>query len=100
MDCTPIACWPPLPAVDQSWSAPEEESAGRPGVDKWMEAEFAFPGGATGRSLSHMADDWCMTLRLIGSTGELTVADYVQPHKDDRVLVTNRAGTRNEELGK
>jgi predicted dehydrogenase len=76
------------------------ERAGRPGVDEWMDAEFAFPSGATGRSLSHMADDWCMTLRLVGSTGELTVADYVQPHKDDRVIVTSRAGTRTEELGK
>ena len=74
--------------------------AGRPGVDEWMDAEFAFPSGATGRSLSHMADDWCMTLRLVGSTGELTVADYVQPHKDDRVSVTTGAGTRVEELGK
>ena len=76
------------------------ERAGRPGVDEWMDAEFAFPSGATGRSLSHMADDWCMTLRLVGSTGELTVADYVQPHKDDRVIVTSGAGTRTEELGK
>ena len=74
--------------------------AGRPGVDEWMDAEFAFPSGATGRSLSHMADDWCMTLRLVGSAGELTVADYVQPHKDDRVSVTTGAGTRVEELGK
>jgi predicted dehydrogenase len=76
------------------------ERAGRPGVDEWMDAEFAFPSGATGRSLSHMADDWCMTLRLVGSAGELTVADYVQPHKDDRVSVTTCAGTRVEELGK
>ncbi|GAA5162944.1 Gfo/Idh/MocA family oxidoreductase [Pseudonocardia eucalypti] len=76
------------------------ERAGRPGVDEWMDAEFAFPNGATGRSLSHMADDWCMTLRLVGSTGELTVADYVQPHKDDRVSVTTGARTRTEELGK
>jgi predicted dehydrogenase len=74
--------------------------AGRPGVDEWMDAEFAFPAGATGRSLSHMADDWCMTLRMVGSAGELTVADYVQPHKDDRVRVTTSAGTRTEELGK
>jgi hypothetical protein len=41
-----------------------------------------------------------MTLRLVGSAGELTVADYVQPHKDDRVTVTTGAGTRIEELGK
>jgi predicted dehydrogenase len=76
------------------------ERAGRPGVDEWMDAEFAFPNGATGRSLSHMASDWRMTLRLIGSIGELTVADYVQPHKDDRVIVTGKDGVRTEELGR
>jgi predicted dehydrogenase len=76
------------------------ERTGRPGVDEWMDAKFVFPNGATGRSLSHMADDWCMTLRLIGTAGELTVADYVQPHKDDRVVVTSSRGTRTEELGK
>jgi predicted dehydrogenase len=76
------------------------ERSGAPGVDEWMEADFAFPNGVTGRSLSSMAADWCMRLTLVGSRGEVTVADYVQPHKDDRVLVTVGGGTRTEELGK
>jgi len=76
------------------------ERTGKPGVDEWIDARFAFPNGVTGRSSSHMASDWCMTLRLVGSAGEVTVADYVQPHKDDRVLVTGRRGTRTEELGR
>lgn len=76
------------------------ERAGRPGVDEWMEAHFEFPGGATGSSLSSMThDDFSMTLRLVGSVGELVVADYVQPHKDDRVHVSVPAGTRVEQLG-
>jgi predicted dehydrogenase len=33
-----------------------------------------------------------MTLRVIGSRGEATVVDFVQPHKDDRVLVSTVAG--------
>lgn len=76
------------------------ERAGRPGVDERMEAHFEFPSGATGWSLSSMAhDDFNMTLRLVGSAGELVVADYVQPHKDDRVHVSGPAGTRVEHLG-
>ncbi|WP_181781752.1 Gfo/Idh/MocA family protein [Pseudonocardia pini] len=73
---------------------------GRSGVDEWMDADFAFPNGVTGRSLSSMTADWCMRLTLVGSRGEVTVADYVQPHKDDRVLVTTGGGTRTEELGR
>lgn len=76
------------------------ERAGHPGVDEWMEARFAFPGGATGTSVSSMVhDDFSMTLRLVGSRGELLVADYVQPHKDDSVHVSSPAGSRVEQLG-
>lgn len=76
------------------------ERAGRPGVDEWMEAHFEFPNGASGISLSSMVhDDFSMTLRLVGSVGELVVADYVQPHKDDSLRVSVPAGTRVERLG-
>lgn len=76
------------------------ERAGRRGVDEWMEAHFEFPSGASGSSLSSMThDDFSMTLRLVGSSGELTVADYVQPHKNDRLHVAAPAGTRVEHLG-
>ncbi|WP_243794435.1 Gfo/Idh/MocA family protein [Saccharopolyspora gloriosae] len=77
------------------------ERAGRPGVDEWVEAHFEFPGGATGSSLSSMTHDaFSMTLRLVGSAGELVVADYVQPHKDDRVHISVPAGSRVERLGR
>ena len=76
------------------------ERPGRPGVDEWMDARFEFPGGATGRSLCSMGhDSFSMTLRVLGSSGELTVADYVQPHKDDRLLVTASGVRRVENLG-
>jgi predicted dehydrogenase len=76
------------------------ERAGHPGVDEWLDAELAFPGGGTGVARCHMADDWRMTLRLVGSHGELVVHNYVQPHLDDRVTITTRAGTRIEQLGR
>jgi len=76
------------------------ERAGRPGVDEWMDAAFRFPDGATGRSLCSMVhDEFSMTLRLVGTEGELTVADYVQPHKDDRVYVTASGVERVERVG-
>lgn len=77
------------------------ERADRPGVDEWMDVTFAFPGGAAGRSVCSMGhDSFSMTLRIVGSSGELTVADYVQPHKDDRVFVTACGVDRVETLGR
>jgi predicted dehydrogenase len=40
-----------------------------------------------------------MTLRVEGSRGEATVLDFVQPHKDDRVVVRTEAGETTEHLG-
>jgi predicted dehydrogenase len=65
-----------------------QERAGAPGVDEWLEADLAFPSGATGTVRCSMVhSDFEMTLRVQGSLGEATVMDFVQPHKDDRVLV-------------
>ena len=40
-----------------------------------------------------------MTLRVEGSRGEATVMDFVQPHKDDRVVIRTEAGETTEHLG-
>ena len=40
-----------------------------------------------------------MTLRVIGSRGEATVMDFVQPHKDDRVVVRTGGDETTEHLG-
>ncbi|MYU09971.1 Gfo/Idh/MocA family oxidoreductase [Streptomyces sp. SID8361] len=74
---------------------------GAPDVDEWLDAELAFPGGATGSARCHMAHgDWRMSFRVVGSRGEATAVNFVQPHLDDRVLVRTPAGERTEELGK
>ena len=76
------------------------ERAGRPGVDEWLEAELEFPNGATGTARCNMAGDrdrW--PFRIVGTRGEATAANFVQPHVDDRVLVSTEAGERVEELG-
>lgn len=76
------------------------ERAGTPGVDEWLEADLRFPSGATGAVRCSMAHPrFEMTLRVTGSRGEAVVRDFVQPHKDDRVVVRTGADTRTEHLG-
>ncbi len=70
------------------------------GVDEWLEAELRFPSAATGRVRCSMAHPrFEMTLRAAGSRGEATVLDFVQPHKDDRVMVSTESEVRTEHLG-
>jgi predicted dehydrogenase len=82
-------------------AAQGRERAGRPGVDEWIRAELAFPGGATGVVHSSMAAGTARTsCRLVGSRGEVGAPNFVLPHRDDRVLVTADGGERTEELGR
>ena len=76
------------------------ERAGAAGVDESLEALLRFPSGATGRVRCSMAHpEFEMTLRVQGSRSEATVMDFVQPHKDDRVVVGTGNDTRTEHLG-
>lgn len=76
------------------------ERDGHPGVDEWVTAELRFPNGVTGTAGCNMASDHHqMSHRLIGSSGEATIADFVNPHNDDRLIVTTEDGTRTEHLG-
>jgi predicted dehydrogenase len=77
-----------------------KERAGAPGVDEWLEADLRFPSGATGSmrcSMTHPGFE--MTLRVEGTRGEAVVCDFVQPHKDDRVVVRTGSGTTTEHHG-
>ena len=77
------------------------ERAGRPGVDEWLTADLEFPCGATGTARCNMAGDRRrMTYRIVGSRGEATAANFVEPHLDDRVIVRTADRERIEELGK
>jgi predicted dehydrogenase len=76
------------------------ERAGLPGVDEWVDADLVYPSGVTASARCHMAaDSREMTYRLIGSKGQATVANFVLPHTDDRLLVNTAAGGRVEHLG-
>ncbi|MGW3413239.1 Gfo/Idh/MocA family protein [Streptomyces sp. NPDC000888] len=81
-------------------SARGGERAGAPGVDEWLDADLAFPGGATGSARCHMAyDELEMSCRIVGSRGEATALNFVLPHRDDRVVVRTGDGERTERLG-
>ncbi|GAA3805877.1 Gfo/Idh/MocA family protein [Streptomyces chiangmaiensis] len=82
-------------------SARGGEHSGAPGVDAWLEADLAFPNGATGSARCSMVDDtWQATCRVVGTRGEAVAPDFVLPHQDDRVVVRTEAGERTEELGR
>ncbi|MEV7142425.1 Gfo/Idh/MocA family protein [Streptomyces tauricus] len=77
------------------------ERPGASGVDEWLDADLEFPGGATGSARCHMAHDgWEMSCRIVGSLGEATAVNFVQPHLDDRVRVRTASGERVEMLGR
>ncbi|MFF4516919.1 Gfo/Idh/MocA family protein [Streptomyces mirabilis] len=77
------------------------EKARAAGVDEWLDVDLEFPGGTTGSARCHMAHHtWQMSCRVVGSRGEATAVNFVQPHLDDRVVVRTAAGERTEELGR
>ena len=76
------------------------ERPGAPGVDEWLDVDLAFPSGAVGSArCSMVSDDWEFSCRLVGSRGQAFAPNFVQPHLDDRVLVTTPDGERVEHLG-
>jgi predicted dehydrogenase len=80
--------------------AQAKERAVAPGVDESLEAQLRYPSGATGRMRCSMVHPrFEMTLRIEGSLGEATVLDFVQPHKDDRLVVSTDRSVRTEYLG-
>jgi Predicted dehydrogenases and related proteins len=76
------------------------ERDGSPGVDDWLDADLAFPSGATGLARCNMnGDELKVTCRVVGTRGEATAVNFVLPHLDDRLLVTTADGDRVEHLG-
>lgn len=84
---------------------PAEVSAVRaklssPGVDRWLEAELRFPGGATGRITCSLFSSALLRIRarVVGERGELRVANPVAPHLWHRLAVRTPAGRRAERV--
>jgi predicted dehydrogenase len=73
---------------------------GKPGVDERLDADLEFPNGATAAARCNMAGDIeRMTLRIAGSRGFATAANFVLPQRDDRIFVSTPTGDRVEQLG-
>jgi predicted dehydrogenase len=71
-----------------------------PGVDRAMEAELAFPGGASGRVVCSMFS-WRLlglSARVVGSRGELSVINPIAPQFFHRVSVKSARGKRSEQV--
>src|SRR5689334_21435463 len=71
-----------------------------PGVDERFVADFVFDSGATGFTTNSMVDDdYSFTLRLVGSSAEVMVANFINPRDDDRLIITTADGDTVEHLG-
>ena len=90
---TPTASSPPGPAAHPASSRPAAASApATPASTNGWRPSLEFPNGATGTARCNMAGDrdrW--PFRIVGTRGEATAANFVQPHIDDRVLVSTEA---------
>jgi predicted dehydrogenase len=71
-----------------------------PGVDRYMSASFAFPGGATGRLTTSMWSARLLSLsaRVRAEAGELRIFNYVMPGGYHRLTVRSGEHTRRERV--
>ena len=69
-----------------------------PGVDKWLQAEMAFPGGATGQITASMWSSRVLRLgaEVKGTKGELRVFNPYAPQFFHRVTVRTGGGKKRE----
>lgn len=76
------------------------ERAGRSGVDEWVTADLRFPNGVVGSAGCNMAaGSWNMSHRLTGTLGSVLIPDFINPHLDDRLIVSVGSETRVERPG-
>ena len=70
-----------------------------PGVDRWMQADLAFPGGATGKFTVSLygARALRMGFRVVGSDGELRVFNPAGPQMMHRFTVRRNDGSSRRE---
>lgn len=71
-----------------------------PQIDRWMEAEFRLPGGASGRMTCALFSATLLRVRarVLGSEGEMSVLNPIAAHLFHRLSVRTRAGRRVERV--
>ena len=72
----------------------------RPQVDRFMEGELTFPGGATGRFMASTASIylWRSSVRIQCDAGELSVFSPFHPHSYHHLIVRGPNGRRLERV--
>lgn len=72
----------------------------RPEVDRRMDAEFRFPGGATGHITASLLSSTLLRIgvRVIGERGEMRVFNFIAPHFYHRLSVRTAQGRRSERV--
>lgn len=71
-----------------------------PGVDAWLDADVALPGGVPARLISGMTHGVLdFSLRIVGFAGEAYAPAFILPHVDDRVIVTRGFDQTVEHVG-
>ncbi len=71
-----------------------------PGVDESCDVDLVYPGGATGHaSVTMVSDQYRFTIRVIGSTGDPLVHNFIKPNDDDRLTIRTDADTWVEKHG-
>ena len=66
-------------------------------LNHFLPGTRVFSMGTAGCNMA--SDHHQMSHRLIGSLGEAVIKDFVNPHNDDRLIVTTEDETRTEHLG-
>ncbi|GAB3879627.1 Gfo/Idh/MocA family protein [Terrabacter terrigena] len=75
------------------------ERAGHPDVDEQVHLEFDLPHGATAVADATMNGAWDFSITATGAAGRATVANFVNVHTDDRLVIEGPDGVRTEHLG-
>ena len=76
------------------------ERAGAPCVDAWADAQLEFPSGATGLARCSMTSEhWDMSVRVVGTTGEAFIPDFLYQKYDDRIIIRSGSRERTEHHG-
>jgi predicted dehydrogenase len=69
-------------------------------VDEWATVHLEFPSGAIGLARCSMtSENWDMSLRVVGTTGEAFIPDFLYQRYDDRIIIRSESGERTEHRG-
>ena len=76
------------------------ERAGLSQLDEWATATFRLPSGAQATATANMDGPWNLSMTATGTSGRVRLANLVNVHDDDRlIIITDGGGDRVEHLG-